>query len=153
MHKFTTHISLELYEFAAFLAGPNGDAIDVLNGFLKSNIDSYIALKYYHQSHWDNACPHDVEILDRGYIQVTLTICGLVWEKAANTFASEGYFGIEDYLLGILNNRLMQAMADYDDDLDSWEPDWRPLWLQNWLNENNGFKPYIDFDGDDDFPF
>lgn len=153
MHKFTTYLSLELYEFAAFLAGPNDDPIDVLNGFLKSNVDSYIALKYYHQAHWDDVCPHDAEILDRGYIQVTLTICALVWENAANTFSSEGYFSIEDYLLSILNNRLMQAMADYDDDLDNWEPDWRPLWLQNWLNEKNGFKPYIDFDGDDDFPF
>lgn len=153
MHEFRTYIDLELYEFIAFLAGPEGDTLSLLNGFLVPEISPYIALTHYHMPHWSSDCPHDAETLDRGQVEVTLTVSDRVFLQASGHYASEGYFNAQDYLHGILNSRLIQAMTDYEDDLEIWEADWRPAWLRVWLDNRYGTGRYMDIDSGDDFPF
>ncbi len=87
-------------------------------------------------------------------MEVTLTVSDRVFLQGSGHHASEGYFGAHDYLHGVLNGRLMQAMADYEDELEIWEADWRPAWLRVWLTTRSAKIDDSELShGPGDFPF
>jgi hypothetical protein len=153
MHIFTVHMSLELYEFAALLAGAQIEIEEVLNEYLRSEENAYSSLQHYFLPQLRHDCPHDAEILDRCVIQVSLNVNNKLWLQALDNFIPDGFASAEDYLLGLLHGRLMEAMTNYDDDQGLGGNDWRPLWLQALIRASGGYDIFQDFEDDDDFPF
>lgn len=153
MRKFTIYMDLELYEFAALLAGEHIEAEEILNEFLRAENNKYSALIHFPLPKLGAECPHDAEILDQGIIQVSLIAHEALWQEAAQNFNADGFLSTEDCLLGLLNGRLMNAMAQYDDDHFDYNGDWRPKWLQEKLHEQGAYELYTGFEDGDDFPF
>lgn len=153
-------LDIELYAFALFVAPHRGYA----------SAESYIAALLAHGITEGTGAQFDpvpftvpadnVEDFradDRGVVNVSIPVRQDHHDHAQRHFAADGFFSAADYLQGLLNAVLMEAMTAYEDRAAT-GADWRPLWLREYLascdTEWNGDDPPAGAsDLDADLPF
>ena len=154
------NLDIELYAFAMF-AAPHG-------GYKRA--ESYIAsLLAGAMSNvtggrvppMQDAMPggetDDIMADDRGLVRVSVPVLPAHLDHARRHFAADGFFSAEDFLQGVLNAALIEAMTAHDDAAPV-GANWRPLWLREYLASLGGAwdgdePPRDSDDFDADLPF